>query len=100
MKKFIIILNLFLLVISCSGLDDAGKVLRNEKIKTTDEFLVKKRAPLVIPPDFDEIPKPGDIEKKDDKQDIKKILRGPKINDINNKKPSSIEESVLDKINK
>ena len=31
---------------------DARKVLRNEKIKTTDEFLVKKREPLVLPPDY------------------------------------------------
>ena len=40
------------------------KVLRNEKIKTTDEFLVEKRDPLVFPPDFDKIPEPGTKEKK------------------------------------
>ena len=42
----------FLLIYSfilsaCGGLKDAGKVLRNEKIRTTDEFLIKKRNPLV-----------------------------------------------------
>ena len=40
-------------------MDDASKVLRNEKIKTTDEFLVKKREPLVLPPDYRTIPEPG-----------------------------------------
>ena len=65
---------------------DAGKVLRNEKTKTTDEFLVKKREPLVLPPDYNEIPKPGSIEEKqkNEKDKIKEILKVP--NDQNLKK--------------
>ena len=43
MKNLKILLITFLLFVSCAGLKDAGKVLRNEKITTTDEFLVKKR---------------------------------------------------------
>ena len=27
----------------CSSFSEAGKVLRNEKVRTTDEFLIKKR---------------------------------------------------------
>ena len=38
--KFLLIL-IFVLT-SCSGFKEAGKVLRNEKIRTTDEFLVEK----------------------------------------------------------
>ena len=38
----VLIITLFLFT-SCGGLKDAGKVLRNEKVKTTDEFLVKKK---------------------------------------------------------
>ena len=58
---------------------DAGKVLRNEKIKTTDEFLVKKRKPLVLPPDYKKIPEPGKKKKKKMmKRKIKKILKVPK----------------------
>ena len=50
------------------------KSLRNEKVKTTDEFLVKKRNPLVLPPNFEEIPEPGKkVEKQEEeKQKIKK----------------------------
>mgnify|MGYP007000451735 CR=1 len=33
---------------SCGAASEAGKVLRNEKTKTTDEFLVKKREPLTL----------------------------------------------------
>ena len=55
-------------------MSDAGKVLRKEKIKTTDEFLVKKTA-LVLP-DYDILPTPGTIKRKEDtKNDLNKILK-------------------------
>ena len=39
MKKLFFLLSL--LFLSCSGISDVGKVMRNEKTITTDEFLVK-----------------------------------------------------------
>ena len=35
-----------------------------KKLKTTDEFLVKKKDPLVLPPDYNKIPEPGSLKKK------------------------------------
>ena len=58
MNKLFILL-LFSILISCSSLKEADKVLRNEKIRTTDEFLVKKRDPLIYPPNYEEVPEPG-----------------------------------------
>ena len=45
MKKIKTILLYFILISflhSCGGASDAAKVLKNEKITNTDEFLVKK----------------------------------------------------------
>ena len=102
MKTFVYIIFIFVLLVSCSGFKEAGKVLRNEKIKTTDEFLVRNKNPLVLPPNYEEIPKPGSIEKKDknESERIKKILKVPKTDNISKSKSSSIEKSILDKINK
>ena len=102
MKNIYFLLVSSFLLVSCGGLKDAGKVLRNEKIKTTDEFLVKKRNPLVLPPDFEKIPEPGSISKtkEDEDEKIKKILKVPKTDNVNKKKSSSIEESILDRIRK
>ena len=63
MKKIFLIMSSVLLV-SCQSMGEAKKVLSNEKIKTTDEFLVKKKEPLEIPPDVDEIPTPGSLKKQ------------------------------------
>ena len=102
MKNIYFLLIIFFLLASCGGLSDAGKVLRNEKIKTTDEFLVKKRNPLVLPPNFEEIPEPGSKSKKkeDEQDDIKKILKVPKDDQFIKNNSSSIEDSILNRIRK
>ena len=46
---------------SCSSLGEAGKILRNEKVTSSDEFLIKKKEPLTQPPEFDVIPQPGSV---------------------------------------
>ena len=39
-------------------IEETGKALRNEKTRTTDEFLIEKRGPLSLPPKMNELPKP------------------------------------------
>ena len=99
MRYFLIFI--FLTLASCSSLTEAGKVLRNEKTNTTDEFLVKKREPLVLPPDFKEIPEPGSIKKENnsEQQKLKKILKAPN-NENSNSSSSNVEKSIIDKIRK
>ena len=61
MRKIKIILLYFVFITflhSCGGASDAAKVLKNEKITNTDEFLVKKRDPLILPPEYDTLPEP------------------------------------------
>ena len=103
MKKLFLTL-LSLLFVSCSGISDVGKVMRNEKTITTDEFLVKKRKPLILPPDYNEIPEPGEIsaKQKTEEDKIKKILKAPKEDNNSGVKErgSSVENSILKKIRK
>ena len=100
-KKFLIIL-VPIFLYSCQGLSDAKKVMENQKVITTDEFLVKKKNPLVLPPDFEKIPEPGTLkqDKKSEKQKLEKILN-VEINENNIKdEASSSEQSILNKIRK
>ena len=84
---------------SCGTMSEAGKVLRNEKIKTTDEFLVKKREPLVLPPDYDVLPKPGMSQRKlDNSKGIDTILKIPNQTESSKSNASSVEQSIINKI--
>tara|TARA_B100001057_G_scaffold467406_1_gene525519 strand:- start:967 stop:1275 length:309 start_codon:yes stop_codon:yes gene_type:complete len=102
MKKINLFILILLLLTSCAGLKEAGKVLRNEKTTSTDEFLVKKKEPLIMPPNLDEVPEPLSVKRKKQNEDdnIKKILKMPRS--VNNKKKSnsSTEDSIIDKIRK
>ena len=103
MKKILLTLFLPVILLSCASLEEAGKVLRNEKIKSTDEFLVKKKEPLVLPPDFSKIPEPGSLSKNKEGENedrIKKILKAPSTSDSNKNNSSSVEDSIINRIRK
>lgn len=102
MKNFtvnVFLLITFLSLLSCSNIRDS---LTFQKKQNIDEFLVKKKAPLTIPPNFEELPLPdNEISEKSD-SDVKSLLLPNKktLTSKQNKisKNSSIEESILDKI--
>ncbi len=104
-KKIIIFLFSMLFLFSCSGAKDAlqGK----KRSDNSDEFLVEKKKPLTVPPDFNELPVPLDqeedqIENKED-IDIKKVLKIDenleKSTQSNNEGQTSIEKLIIEKIN-
>ena len=74
----------------------------NKRSEQSDEFLVKKREPLVLPPDYENVPKPGTTSqaKENEEEKIKKILKVPEKETSNTKNQNSIEKSILDKIKK
>ena len=106
MSKFIKInklLFLLLFLYSCG----VGEALQGKKRSDqADEFLIDKKNPLVMPPDFNKLPKPGESnikstkEIQSDQSNIKDLLK--KNNDDENVSSSnnstSIESSILKKI--
>lgn len=102
--KFLFWIFLFIVFTSCNTLKEAGKVIRNEKINTTDEFLVEKKDPLIYPPDYKELPAPSSIEgankKISDEEKLKKVIKAPKEEQSANKKRSSVEDSIINNIRK
>jgi len=77
----IFMLCFFAILVSCGNV---GKVLRNEKVKTTDEFLVKQKDPLILPPEFDKVPAPDTLSKKkiDSEEKFKDILKKQKKTNV------------------
>ena len=98
LKKNIYIIILALLVTSCSGtFDSVKRGLTGAKGDTADEFLVKKKDPLILPPDFENLPTPNEkINIKDEISDFEKNLE---ISDETNSSTlSPVENSILKKI--
>ena len=106
MKKIKLYINLTILSIfitSCGTFGDVAKTLRNEKTRTTDEFLIKKREPLTEPPKMKELPSPGSLEKtqaKEKQNGIKKLLKVDENDNKKGSKTSSIENLIINEIRK
>ena len=101
-KIFIII---FFLTTACAkNWEDVKKGLGGQKRTSTDEFLVKKKDPLTMPPKWKDLPTPGQSTKLDDEEevtDIEELLQLGKNqkSSVNLEQSSgSLEESVLKKI--
>jgi|TARA_B110000914_G_scaffold208874_1_gene206707 hypothetical protein len=104
LMKSLLIFSVFIILLnSCSSLGEAGKVIRNEKRTTTDEFLIKKKNPLTQPPDYGKMLEPETkINKADKSEDnIQKILKSSQSQSTNpQNKTSSTEESIINNIKK
>lgn len=95
--RLLILFSFFLLATSCG----VGKALSPQKKTGTDEFLIQKKSPLVMPPDYNELPEPTQKIKQTKRQtDIKKIITGSESKEIQTKSNSSIEKLILKEINK
>ena len=100
--KFIPLIYIFLFVLA--GCQNVKEGLAGTKKDNNDEFLVEKKSPLTLPPDFAEIPEPGSLEKKTNEEKEKKAIeetfRIDKVESSSNSKTGSVEESILKKIGK
>ena len=84
---------LFTALIFLTGCQAAKEGLTGEKRTNADEFLVEKKNPLVLPPEFGELPAPK--ETKFTKQTNKEN----KIEDLFSKDIKSLEESTISNSN-
>ena len=103
MKKNNIFLILFMMLVTVSC-QSVKNVLSGSKQENSDEFLVQKKHPLVLPPEFTDLPVPFDESPKvteiQIENDIEKLL-GMENNTKNTDDTSgssSIESFVLKKI--
>ena len=101
---------LFILLISLCSCQSVKNALSGKKYESSDEFLVIKKNPLILPPDFDSLPKPEDSVKMSREESIETeiddILSSikpektskDKVESLSEK--SSTEEYVLEQIKK
>ena len=100
MKKIILSLLFVFFISACQTAREGFSLKKNDN---SDEFLVEKKNPLVMPPSYEDLPKPEDFQSKtlNKKEDeFEKIINNSKnVKTKVNTKKTSIEQSVIEKIN-
>ena len=101
----IIIIIFFLITACASSWEDIKGGLGGKKRTSTDEFLVRKKEPLVMPPKWKNLPEPGGVMKSDDEvreaTDIEELIKLGKNKESSTdyeRGNGSLEESILKKI--
>jgi len=106
-KKILSLIFLLFFTISCAG-DTIGSVKRGltgQKKTSTDEFLVEKKDPLVLPPNFEDLPEPSQgLENNEEEiEDFQKTLEGLSTETTETDSDQSSqgsEQSILEQIRK
>ena len=86
-KNFILI-NILLFLMSCGTVKNA---FMNQKKNNTDEFMVRKKDPLVMPPNFNDLPKPQALINEDNSDE--ENVNFPEVLDNKNIKKEKIKKS-------
>ena len=102
--KTLVIILFSILISSCQSTKEAlqGK----KRSEQGDEFLVQKKNPLAMPPDYEKIPKPGNQEVSpktfSENNDVKDLLNIEESDSISKKvdddSSENIESAIIEKI--
>ena len=99
------IYNIFLILTISSFLFSCEGFKLKKKADSGEEFLIEKKDPLILPPDFSKLPKPNEQpEMIDEEVNIKSVFDGEQsstMEDNNqNSSKSNIKKSISEKIQK
>ncbi len=101
MNKFFFLIILLFIITSCQNVKDA---LQGKKYESSDEFLVIKKNPLILPPSFNDLPTPKDVSDttqiENIEDEIEDLLSSIKDDGevLESSSSSDTESFVLDKI--
>ena len=99
--KLFIFFQLILFLYSCSTIKEG---FTNQKKSSSDEFLVEKKSPLVMPPDYNDLPVPDQNKETAESNENKikdLVTKNENENGENNNSEDGnldIEQSILKKI--
>ena len=103
MKKINILLILLISILIFNSCTTVKEGFRSQKKNSTDEFLVEKKSPLIMPPEFNELPIPENNNQNSEKNeeiDIKKLITNNENSSTENSsnQNTNFENSILEKI--
>ena len=117
-KLYIITLTFLFIVSACAKFSEG--MIGSKRSKGSDEFFVHKKKPLVLPPDFNDMPMPKPTQEKqtqdndiedllgiknqtqnnNDIEDLLKTKKNTNSNTSQSESDKSLENTILKKINK
>ena len=102
MKKIKVMLFLTIAFFTFQSCQTVKEGFTSQKKKSTDEFLVEKKSPLVMPPDFNELPLPKTSEnieeENESRNNIEKLISNNDSLESSGVQDKNFENLIIEKI--
>ena len=103
MKRIKVMFFLTIIFFTFQSCQTVKEGFTSQKKKSTDEFLVEKKSPLVMPPDFNELPLPKiseNIEEEENESgnNIEKLISNNNSPESSGVQDKNFENLILEKI--
>ena len=103
MKKIKVMLFVTIVFFTFQSCQTVKEGFTSQKKKSTDEFLVEKKSPLVMPPDFNELPLPKiseNIEEEENESgnNIEKLISNNNSPESSGVQDKNFENLIIEKI--
>ena len=104
MNKIKVMLFLTIVFFTFQSCQTVKEGFTSQKKKSTDEFLVEKKSPLVMPPDFNELPLPKTSENIEEEENesgnnIEKLISNNNSPESSGVQDKNFENLIIEKIN-
>ena len=100
-SKFFLVFIVFIFIKGCgNSFSEFKETMSGQKVTNTDEFLIKKKDPLVLPPEYEKLPLPKTDKQKSNANTIETVLKSNKTNNNDSKVSTDLENMILEELRK
>ena len=100
-SKFFLVFIVFIFLKGCgNSFGEFKETMSGQKITNTDEFLIKKKDPLVLPPEYEKLPLPKTDKQKSNANTIETVLKSNKTKNSDSKVSTDLENMILKELRK
>ena len=101
-SKFFLVFVIFIFLKGCgNSWGEFKETMSGQKVTNSDEFLIKKKDPLVLPPEYEKLPLPKTgKQKKSNVNTIETVLKSNKTKKSDSKASTELENMILKELRK
>ena len=100
-SKFFLVFIIFIFLKGCgNSWGEFKETMSGQKVTNSDEFLIKKKDPLVLPPEYEKLPLPKTGKQKSNVNTTETVLKSNKTKNSNSKVSTDLENMILEELRK
>ena len=100
-SKFFLVFIIFIFLNGCgNSWGEFKETMSGQKVTNSDEFLIKKKDPLVLPPEYEKLPLPKTDKQKSNVNTIETVLKSNKTKNSDSKVSTDLENLILEELRK